>query len=159
MSSLASMMSNVKTVEKKSKAKVISKTTGKARTTKKAESKVGGKKISNKNKSKGATKKNTPKRVQAKTSSSKSKRNTKENDLTRIEGIGPAIQKILKAKGIKTFRKLSNTKIAILREILEKAGPRFTMHVPDTWARQAGMAASGKWEKLKAWQDKLHGGK
>ncbi|MEL6866401.1 MAG: hypothetical protein AAFP19_18395, partial [Bacteroidota bacterium] len=34
-----------------------------------------------------------------------------------------------------------------------------TSHNPGTWAEQAAMAASGDWEKLKAWQDELDGGK
>jgi len=42
---------------------------------------------------------------------------------------------------------------------MDKAGPRFRMHDPGTWARQAKMAANGNWEKLKEWQDKLHRGR
>jgi large subunit ribosomal protein L21 len=32
-------------------------------------------------------------------------------------------------------------------------------HDPETWPKQAGMAASGDWDGLKKWQDELDGGK
>ena len=32
-------------------------------------------------------------------------------------------------------------------------------HTPDTWPAQAQMAADGKWDELKVWQDELDGGK
>ena len=31
-------------------------------------------------------------------------------------------------------------------------------HVTDTWPKQAEMAAEGKWDELKVWQDELDGG-
>ncbi len=30
---------------------------------------------------------------------------------------------------------------------------------PGTWPEQAKMAAEGKWDELKKWQDELNGGK
>jgi hypothetical protein len=33
------------------------------------------------------------------------------------------------------------------------------VHIPATWPKQAEMAAAGKWDELKAWQDELDGGK
>jgi len=33
------------------------------------------------------------------------------------------------------------------------------MHNPGTWPKQAEMAAEGKWDELKVWQDELDGGK
>jgi len=32
-------------------------------------------------------------------------------------------------------------------------------HVTDTWPKQAEMAAAGKWDELKKWQDELDWGK
>ena len=46
-----------------------------------------------------------------------------------------------------------------IKEILEAAGSRYKMHDPTTWPKQAALAAEGKFEELKAWQDKLSGGK
>jgi len=79
--------------------------------------------------------------------------------LQEIEGIGPAIEKLLNKSKITTYKKLGSTKIAVLRGILEKAGSRYAIHDPSTWARQAKMADAGKWEALVKFQDKLIGGK
>jgi len=46
-----------------------------------------------------------------------------------------------------------------LKEILADAGSRYRMHDPTTWPEQSKMAAEGKWDELKAWQDNLKGGK
>ncbi len=83
----------------------------------------------------------------------------KENDLKKIEGIGPKIEQLLKNAGIRTFSKLADTSISKLKEILNAAGSRFKMHQPDTWPSQGALAANGKWEALKDLQNKLHGGK
>ena len=80
------------------------------------------------------------------------------NDLKVVEGVGPAIEKLLKAGGIKTLIELSNSRVANLRKILEDAGSRFRFHKPDTWARQAKLAANGNWKALQKLQDELKGG-
>ncbi|MEM6966460.1 MAG: glycoside hydrolase family 13 [Bacteroidota bacterium] len=82
---------------------------------------------------------------------------TKDN-LKKIEGVGPKIEKLLNADGINTFAELGKTKIAVLRNILAEAGPRYKMHNPSTWAKQARLAAKGDWEKLQILQDELNGG-
>ena len=69
-------------------------------------------------------------------------------DLKVVEGVGPAIERVLKSNGIKTLTELGKARIATLRGILENAGSRFRFHKPDTWARQARMAASGKWKQF-----------
>ena len=71
----------------------------------------------------------------------------------RVEGIGPKIEGLCYAIGIKTWRKLSETKYDVLKKMLVDAGPRYQMHDPKTWPLQAGMAADAKWAKLKKWQD------
>jgi len=83
---------------------------------------------------------------------------SKKDDLTKVEGIGPKIQELLNDAGIYTFNQLSNTALDKLKQILEDAGPRFRMHKPLTWAKQAKLAAEGKWEELEKWQDELKGG-
>ncbi len=80
----------------------------------------------------------------------------KADDLKKIEGIGPKIAETLVAAGIATYADLSKTKPAKISEIIE--GVRGN-HVPDTWPEQAKLAADGKWDELKALQDKLDGGK
>jgi len=79
--------------------------------------------------------------------------------LKKVEGIGPKIASLLNDAGIITFADLSKAPIKKLRTVLEDAGSRFRMHDPKTWAAQAKMAAKGNWDKLKAWQGELKGGK
>lgn len=84
---------------------------------------------------------------------------TKKDDLKKIEGIGPKIEKLLHADGIKTFDQLAKAKTKRVADILEAAGPRFRMHDPGSWAKQAKLAADGKWDQLKKLQDELDGGR
>ncbi len=83
----------------------------------------------------------------------------KKDDLKKVEGIGPAIEKLLNKAGIKTYGNLSSASAKKIKDILAKGGSRYQMHDPKTWPKQAKLAADGKWEKLKTWQDELSGGK
>ncbi len=88
------------------------------------------------------------------------KKAVKSDDLKKIEGIGPKIASILVEGGYDTFEKLSKADVATLRELLiEKGGKRYAMYDPETWPKQAELAAAGKWEELKKWQDELDGGR
>ncbi|MFV1922703.1 MAG: 30S ribosomal protein S20 [Methylotenera sp.] len=84
---------------------------------------------------------------------------SKGDKLTTVEGIGPKIETLLNEEGISTFADLADAKIETLTAVLEKAGPRFKMHKPDTWPQQAALARDGKMDELKALQDELNGGK
>ncbi|MFK7934918.1 MAG: FAD binding domain-containing protein [Saprospiraceae bacterium] len=84
--------------------------------------------------------------------------NTKD-ELTKIEGIGPKIAEILNNNGIHSFRQLAAASVSDVKAALAKAGNRYVIHDPGTWGRQAQMAADGKWDELKKWQDELDGGK
>jgi DNA-directed RNA polymerase subunit beta' len=83
---------------------------------------------------------------------------TAADDLTKIEGVGPAIANHLNAAGIKSFSDLAGTKPARIREILDAAGG-FAAHDPSTWPDQAQLASVGAWDELKEWQDQLDGGR
>ena len=83
----------------------------------------------------------------------------KQDDLKIVEGIGPKIEELFHAAGIKTWRALSETSVDRCNQILDEAGPRFTIHDAGTWPKQCLMAYEGKWSELKAWQDSLDGGK
>jgi large subunit ribosomal protein L27 len=83
----------------------------------------------------------------------------KADDLKKVEGIGPKIEQLLHDKGILTFNDLAAASVEAVRAILAEAGPRYTIHDPGTWGKQAEMAAAGKWDELKAWQKELDGGK
>jgi len=91
----------------------------------------------------------------AKPKAAAKKATAKADDLKKIEGIGPKIAETLKAADVVTFADLSKAKPAKLSEII--ANVRGS-HVTDTWPKQAKMAAEGKWDELKAYQDKLDGG-
>ncbi len=80
----------------------------------------------------------------------------KADDLKKVEGIGPKIASVLVEAGISTFAELAKTDAAKISEII--AGVRGN-HVTDTWPAQAQLAADGKWDELKKWQDELDGGK
>ena len=89
----------------------------------------------------------------------KAKKAAKGDDLKIVEGIGPKIAEAIVAAGIDTFEKLSNTSVEALKEILTAAGSQFASHDPETWPAQAKLAAEGKMDELKKWQDELNGGK
>jgi len=81
---------------------------------------------------------------------------TKADDLKKVEGIGPKIAETLAAAGISTFAELAKAKPAKIAEIIADVRGN---HVTDTWPAQAKLAADGKWDELKKWQDELDGGK
>ncbi len=88
------------------------------------------------------------------------KKTAKADDLKKIEGVGPKIASILAEAGYETFAKLAKADPDKIREILlEKGGKRYAMHNPETWPKQAELAAAGKWDELKKWQDELDGGR
>ena len=80
------------------------------------------------------------------------------DDLTKIEGIGPAIAKHLNANGINSYSDLAGTRPARIREILDEVGG-FATHDPSTWPDQGQLAAVGAWDELQEWQDQLDGGR
>ncbi len=80
------------------------------------------------------------------------------DDLKVVEGIGPKIEELLKAGGVTTWVELARADKAVLQEILAAAGPRFKMHNPQSWSKQAEMAVNGEWDKLQEYQDFLQGG-
>ena len=83
----------------------------------------------------------------------------KQDDLKIVEGIGPKIEELLHEAGIKTWADLAAAEVSRLREILDAAGPRYQIHDPGTWPKQASMAHEGQWEALAEYQDHLDGGK
>lgn len=80
------------------------------------------------------------------------------DDLKVIEGIGPAISRLLADQGITTFRQLAETPVERLDEILRAANLR-RLADPGTWPEQAFLAASADWDGLKQLQSTLKGGR
>lgn len=83
----------------------------------------------------------------------------KLDDLKLIEGIGPRIEALFKADGLTTWRELSKANVERLQGVLDAAGPRYTMHNPASWPKQAGLLADGKWADFKTLTDKLKDGR
>ncbi len=82
---------------------------------------------------------------------------SKPDDLTLIEGIGPKVSTVLIAAGIKRFSQIAALKPEALKDILVKAGNRLSD--PTTWPDQARLAADGKWKELEKLQGELKGGR
>lgn len=80
-------------------------------------------------------------------------------DLKVVEGIGPKIEELLHANGIRNLNDLAETSVERLHQILEEAGGHFRMHTPDTWPAQARLASNGDWELLQEYQEQLKGGR
>ncbi len=81
------------------------------------------------------------------------------DDLKIIEGIGPKIEELLNADGIRTFARLAASNPQHLAGILDAAGARFQIHNPETWPQQAALARDGQWEQFTALQERLLGGR
>lgn len=82
-----------------------------------------------------------------------------KDDLSIIEGIGPKIAEVLNQNGINSFAELATKTADEIKALLDAAEGNFNAANPSTWAEQAKMAAEGKMDELKAWQDELKGGK
>lgn len=80
------------------------------------------------------------------------------DDLTKVEGIGPKAAEALVTAGVATFADLAKAEPANIKTILTDASPRLAHLEPASWPKQAQMAADGKWDELKEWQDNTKGG-
>lgn len=85
-------------------------------------------------------------------------RSSKKDDLKQIEGIGPAIEKLLNKEGINTYWQLAETNQPQLLAILTKAGPLYLNHGESTWSEQATLLRDGKMEEFKILASQLIGG-
>jgi predicted flap endonuclease-1-like 5' DNA nuclease len=81
------------------------------------------------------------------------------DDLKRIEGIGPRIEKMLNDDLIFTWAELAAAPVERLKGILRRGGDRYKMHDPKSWPDQAKLAAQGRWKELEELQDILQGGR
>ena len=76
-------------------------------------------------------------------------------DLKVVEGIGPKIEKLLKAAGIITWDDLAAADPALITATLDQAGNRYRLADPSSWAEQARLATAGDWKELKAMQYRI----
>jgi predicted flap endonuclease-1-like 5' DNA nuclease len=85
------------------------------------------------------------------------KMGTGNDDLTRIEGIGPKVAGVLENAGITSFDSLANADPAEVKNVLNEAG--LQMMNPEGWIEQAEFAAKEDWDGLQKLQDELKGGR
>lgn len=97
--------------------------------------------------------------VTAPTKGKKSKAIDASDDFTLIEGIGPALEKLLKKNGIESFKDIVKKDVEGLEEVLLEAGKRYAMYNPSTWPDQAWLAHAKKWRELEEYQEILGAGK
>jgi enamine deaminase RidA (YjgF/YER057c/UK114 family) len=88
----------------------------------------------------------------------KSVKSKARDDLEVIEGIGPKIAKILTTAGIATYDALAAAQPAAIKKLLERAGPRFSLADPGTWAEQARLLARGEMAAFEKLAARLKGG-
>jgi len=110
---------------------------------------------------KPVAKKAAPKKVAEKKATptkAAAKKSTVGDDLTKVEGIGPKAAGALTDAGLATFAALGKASVEEIQKILDEAEGRFGALKPGTWPKQSQMAADGKWDELKKWQDEMNGG-
>ena len=98
-------------------------------------------------------------KAKAPAAKAKSAPKAKADDLKKIEGVGPKAAEAMVNAGLDTFAKVAKAKPEAIATILTEASSRLAHLVTTTWPQQAKLAADGKWDELKALQDKLDGGK
>jgi hypothetical protein len=79
------------------------------------------------------------------------------DDLTKLEGIGPKVAKVLTEAGYATFEKLSHAEATTIQKVLDAAGMQ--MMNPEGWIDQAKLAAKSDWARLEKLQSELKGGR
>ena len=84
-----------------------------------------------------------------------------DDDLTRIEGVGPKVAALLNDQGIFSYAQLSKATPSKLQGMLEMAGPTYQLAEDSayTWPEQARLAAQGRWQELLTLQDQLTSGR
>lgn len=75
-----------------------------------------------------------------------------EDDLTKLNGIGPKLAEAMKSAGIKRFGQIASMGTDELGERLSSSGIRYSKTVAESWAAQAKLAEAGDWDGLKSFQ-------
>lgn len=81
-----------------------------------------------------------------------------DDDLQRIWGIGPKVEALLFTGGITTYAQLAAIDAATLENKLQSGGERYRLtryNIIESWQKQAGLAAAGRWPELDAFQGEL----
>lgn len=82
-----------------------------------------------------------------------------KDDLKIVEGIGPKLESVFQASGVKTWRQMADMSSEELSRILTSADERHAMHDTSTWPEQCRLADAGEWAALREYQDTLDAGR
>ena len=77
------------------------------------------------------------------------------DDLKKLEGIGPAIQRLLAENGVHSFAQLAAADVEDLRAYVLQGGRHMKSHDPSSWPQQAALAAEGRCDELHALREAL----
>ena len=80
------------------------------------------------------------------------------DDLKEIAGINSKSEAILNGIGIFRFMQLAQTPVSTVRRVLAEHGPLLHTYDPATWPGQALLAADGRWDELRSWQEQMRRG-
>ncbi|GAB3726510.1 hypothetical protein [Spirosoma lituiforme] len=80
------------------------------------------------------------------------------DDLKEIAGINPKAEAILNSIGVFRFTQLAQTPVTTVRRVLAEHGPLLHTYDPATWPGQALLAADGRWDELRSWQEQMRRG-
>ncbi len=83
---------------------------------------------------------------------------TKPDDLEVVEGIGPKVNELFKAKGVTTYAQLAAMSKEEVAGVLESGGSRFQILNGNSWPKQAELLRDGKTEEFQAYTDYLIAG-
>jgi predicted flap endonuclease-1-like 5' DNA nuclease len=82
----------------------------------------------------------------------------KPDDLQVVEGIGPKVNELFKAKGITTYKQLAAMSKAEVDAVLESGGERFKILNGNSWPQQAAFLRDGNMVEFKKYTDYLIAG-
>ena len=80
----------------------------------------------------------------------------KKDKLTKIWGIGQAVQRVLYSKGVYRFEHLAGMPLPMLQGIITAAGDNFAYVKPELWIPQAKLAAAGDMQALNVLKKKIN---
>lgn len=78
-----------------------------------------------------------------------------DEDLTRINGVGPKLAEAMQAAGINTYAQIAGMTEDELNERLAATGVRYVKASVKSWPEQARFAAKADWDGLKNYQESL----
>lgn len=80
------------------------------------------------------------------------------DDLKEIAGVNQKTEAILNGIGVFRFTQLAQTPVTTIRRVLAEHGPLLHTFDPTTWPGQALLAADGRWDELRLWQEQMRRG-